>query len=515
VTNVLGREALLVPLRNALKDAKGDAELWVHRRRSAITRYAKNESHQNALADETFVQARVVVKNAIGVASANSLEPGDLRALLANARAAAELSLPNPDWPGFAPRAKDRGMRAAGTNQVELVEEAVANTNGVAQYAPMTWAYLRALVLTDKGGSGWGEQLSSSISAHDFVAIAERAIEKASRDHDRTQLEPGDYEAVFEELAMAEVLRFVSLTGLTGQTLKDGRSFMAGADGKTRFGEQVTGPLFSLWEDALDPRTFALPFDPEGTPKKRVTLVDNGVARAVVHDRQSAKWFATESTGHAADPRRYAPGGHAGNLTMAGGGATREQLMGATKRGVLITRFHYTNTPDPRQATMTGTTRDGTFLIENGEITRALANVRYRMSALDLFRGIDLMGPQRLVRDWWSSNGMGSIVCLCPAVKVACCCAMSSRMTSSSAFASNGLWTTRTVLPRSGTFGRDTPVTMITGVRVDSGRARRQSRNPFPSRCGMFRSSRTRSGVRIALSIAPSAVAPSSAAITS
>jgi PmbA protein len=315
--------------------------------------------------------------------------------------------------------AKARGMRAAGTHQVELIEEAVANTNGVAQYAPMTWAYVRALVLTDKGGSGWAEQLSSSYSAHDVVAVAERAIEKAARDHDRILLEPGDYEAVFEELAMAEVLRFMSLTGLTGQTLKDGRSFMAGADGKPRFGEQMTGPLFSLWEDALDPRTFAIPFDPEGTPKKRVTLVDAGVAKAVVHDRQSAKWFGTESTGHAADPRRYAPGGHAGNLTMTGGGATREQLIGAVKRGVLITRFHYTNTPDPKQATMTGTTRDGTFLIENGEITRALANVRYRMSALDLFRGIDLMSPQRLVRDWWSSNGMGSIVCLCPAVKVA------------------------------------------------------------------------------------------------
>jgi predicted Zn-dependent protease len=450
VTNVLGREALLAPLQSALKDAKGDAELWVHRRRSAITRYAKNESHQNALADETFVQARVVFKNAVGVASANSLEPGDLRALLAGARAAADISVANPDWPGFAvpaaavepvsfdertanadalsqaapiqmiaKLAKARGMRAAGTHQVELVEEAVANTNGVAQYAPMTWAYVRALVLTDAGGSGWGEALASSVSGHDVAAVAERAIEKAARDHDRTQLEPGDYEAVFEDLAMAEVLRFVSLTGLTGQTLKDGRSFMAGADGKTRFGEQVTGPLFSLWEDALDPRTFAIPFDPEGTPRKRVTLVDNGVARAVVHDRQSAKWFGTESTGHAADPRRYAPGGHAGNLTMTGGGATRDQLIASVKRGLLITRFHYTNTPDPKRATMTGTTRDGTFLIEHGEITRALANVRYRMSALDLFRGIDLMGPQRLVRDWWSSNGMGSIVCLCPAVKVA------------------------------------------------------------------------------------------------
>jgi PmbA protein len=210
------------------------------------------------------------------------------------------------------------------------------------------------------------------------------------------------------------VLRFMSLTGLTGQTLKDGRSFMAG-----RLGEQVTGPRFSLWDDALDRRTLAIPFDVEGTPKQRVALVEAGVAKGVVHDRHSAKWFDTHSTGHAADPRRYSVGGHAANLTMAGGDAKREQLIRAVTRGVLITRFHYTNTPDPKRATMTGTTRDGTFLIEDGRITRALANVRYTMSALDLFSGIDLLGPQRLARDWWSSNGMGSIVCLCPPIKVA------------------------------------------------------------------------------------------------
>jgi len=241
-----------------------------------------------------------------------------------------------------------------------------------------------------------------------------KEVEKAALDRDRTQLAPGDYEAVFEELAVAEVLRFMSLTGLTGQTLKDGRSFMAG-----RFGEQVTGPRFSLWDDALDARTLAIPFDVEGTPKQRVALVEGGVAKGVVHDRQSARWFDTRSTGHAADPRRYSVGGHAGNLTMAGGDAKREQLIRAVKRGVLVTRFHYTNTPDPKRATMTGTTRDGTFLIEDGRITRALANVRYTMSALDLFAGIDLLGPQRLARDWWSSNGMGSIVCLCPPIKVA------------------------------------------------------------------------------------------------
>ncbi|HKW78435.1 MAG TPA: metallopeptidase TldD-related protein, partial [Candidatus Limnocylindria bacterium] len=361
-----------------------------------------------------------------------------------------ELSLPNADWPGLAapapiPEARSfdeatavvdaaaqaapirviadaaraKGMRAAGTYQIELTEDAVANTNGVAAYAPSTMAYLRALVLTDAGGSGWAEDLGWSTRSLDPAAIAARAIEKAAADRERTQLEPGDYEAVFEELAVAEVLRFVSLTGLTGQTLKDGRSFMAGLDGKPRFGERVTGLRFSLWEDALDPRTIAIPFDVEGTPKRTVALVDHGMARAVVHDRQSAKWFGTESTGHAADARRYAAGGHAGNLTMAGGPVAREELIGSTKRGVLITRFHYTNTPDPKRATMTGTTRDGTFLIEDGRITRALANVRYRMSALDLFEGIELLGKQRLVRDWWSSNGMGSIVCLAPPVKVA------------------------------------------------------------------------------------------------
>ena len=442
---VRGREAMLEPLEVALRGAKAaEAELWVHRRRSAITRYAKNEIHQNAVADETRVQARVVIGNAMGIASANSLDPADLRRLVADATAAARESAPNAEWPGLAapaqvsePRAYDaetaradaasqadaiqritaaakgRGFRAAGTHQIELTEDALANTNGAAAYAPSTMAYVRALVTSDSG-TGWAEDLGWSARSLDPSDVATRAIEKAALDRDRTQLAPGDYEAVFEELAVAEVLRFMSLTGLTGQTLKDGRSFMAG-----RFGEKVTGPRFSLWDDALDARTLAIPFDVEGTPKQRVALVEAGVAKAVVHDRQSAMWFDTRSTGHAADPRRYSVGGHAGNLTMAGGDAKREQLIRAVKRGVLITRFHYTNTPDPKRATMTGTTRDGTFLIEDGRITRALANVRYTMSALDLFSGIELLGPQRLARDWWSSNGMGSIVCLCPPIKVA------------------------------------------------------------------------------------------------
>lgn len=443
--SVLGRDALLGPLREALRDAPADGvELWAHRRRCAITRYSHSSIHQNALSDETHVQARAVVGQAVGVASGNGLDPGALRRLVADAAALARLQPPNEEWPGLAepaeyaqPHAFDeatarldplrqadaigviaaeaarRGFRAAGTHQLELTEDAVVSSRGVEAYAPSTLAYVRALVQSGEG-SGYADQLAAAAGDLDPAGVAARAAEKCALDRDRRQLPPGDYEALFEELAVAEILRVVSLAGLGGQAVREGRSFMSG-----RIGEQVSGPAFTLHDDALDPRQLAIPFDPEGTPKRRVTLIERGIARSPVYDRSSARAAGTISTGHAAERSRYTPGGHAGNLVMAGGNATRDELVASVRRGILITRFHYTNMPDPKSATMTGTTRDGTFLIEDGRIVGALANVRYTMSSLELFAGIELLGPQRLVRDWWSTNGMGSVVCLAPAMKVA------------------------------------------------------------------------------------------------
>jgi predicted Zn-dependent protease len=441
---LLGADALLDPLRAALQGAPSEeCDLWVHRRRAAITRYARSQILQNAVSDEIHVHARAVIGGAVGSVTANSLEEGALRRALADAAELARHLPPNAEWPGLAvpeetapPRSFDdataaadageqarqvarvvdhvgrSGLRVAGTHQLELTEDAVVNTRGVAAYAPATVAYLRALVQSDSG-SGFAEDLGRRADALDASDVAERAVRKCELDRDRATLPPGDHEAVFEELAVAEILRVMSLAGLGAQSVREGRSFMSGM-----IGQAVTGSAFTLHDDGLDPRTLAVPFDVEGTPKRRVALVEGGVARGPVYDRTSAKQAGTRSTGHAADPGRYARGGHAGNLTMAGGTATRDELVASVKRGVLITRFHYTNIPDPRRAVMTGTSRDGTFLIEDGRVTGALANVRYTMSALDLFAGIELLGPQRLARDWWTSNGMGSVVCLCPPMKV-------------------------------------------------------------------------------------------------
>ncbi len=442
---LLGADAMLDPLRAALLDAPSDeCELWAHRRRAAITRYARSQIHQNAFSDEVHVHARAVVGGAVGAVTTNSLDPAALRRALADAAALARYLPASEEWPGLAepepisePRAFDTAtaaasaddqalqieaivadverarLRAAGTHQLELTEDAVVNGRGVAVYAPATLAYVRALVQSDTG-SGYAEDLASRVGALDAADVVSRAIAKCERDRDRRTLEPGDHEAVLEELAVAELLRVMSLTGLGAQSVREGRSFMSG-----KIGEPVTGAAFTLHDDALDPRSLAIPFDVEGTPKRRVALVERGIARGPVYDRTSAKQMATRSTGHAADPARYARGGHAGDLAMDGGSATREQLIASVRRGVLITRFHYTNIPDPRRAVMTGTSRDGTFLIEDGRIVAALANVRFTMSALDLFAGIELLGPQRLARDWWSSNGMGAVACLCPPVKVA------------------------------------------------------------------------------------------------
>src|SRR5207247_10412213 len=180
---------------------------------------------------------------------------------------------------------------------------------------PTTMAYLRALVLSETYvGSGYAEDLSMGVDGLHPDAIAARAAEKCALDRDRVQLAPGDYEAVFEELAVAEVLRILSLTGLGGKSVREGRSFMTG-----RIGERVTGESFTLVDHAMDARTIAVPFDVEGTPRQKVMLVERGLARGPVYDRTSAKAMGARSTGHAADPRRCGAGGAAERLALQRG----------------------------------------------------------------------------------------------------------------------------------------------------------------------------------------------------
>jgi predicted Zn-dependent protease len=174
----------------------------------------------------------------------------------------------------------------------------------------------------------------------------------------------------------------------------------------------------TIWDDGRDGRGLPIAADWEGVPKRRVSLVEGGVARGVTHDTFTARRIGERSTGHAPEPDRASFGPIPTNLFMAGGTDTLDEMVRGTDRGLLVTRFHYTHCPDPKRVVMTGTTRDGTLLIEGGKIAGAVHSMRLTQGVLDLLEGIEMLGEPLLCQDWWSSNGMGSLSYVCPPIKV-------------------------------------------------------------------------------------------------
>ena len=440
-----GGERLLTLLGDALKTSAADGtEIVAQELAQGVTRYAGSTVHQTSELRDTRVWVRAVVGKSVGQAVGNRLEREALRELVERASAVARIQQPNPDFeslPGPEPVrpvagydaatahmdpadrteairtitacAAERGWTAAGTYLTEGRELAVVNSLGIAAYAPSSLAFLRAL--PDSGeGTGYADALSHRAADLDAGDVAERAMAICTLNRDCREVPPGTYEAIFGDLCVAEALFYLARDGFNGRAYEEGRSFLSG-----RLGETVTGTNVTIWDDATDPRSLAIAADFEGVPKRNVSLIDGGVARNVTYDSYTAHRAGRRSNGYAANPELAWGGPTPMNLFMTGGEATVDDMIRATKRGLLLTRFHYTHGPDPKRVVMTGTTRDGTFLIENGEIVAAVKNLRLTQSVPELFEGIEMAGTPRLCRDWWCSNGMGGLSYVCPPLKFA------------------------------------------------------------------------------------------------
>jgi len=308
--------------------------------------------------------------------------------------------------------ARSRGYLATGAFSTDRGELAIANTASTETYAPLTLASLRTVIDANPGAEGSGplgiglltgyaDAISRNVDEIDPVAIAARAVEKCAMNRDPGPLPPGRYVTVLEEIAVADLLRFLARLGLSAQAVQEGRSFAAG-----RMGQQVCGDNFTLWDDAADTRGLALPFDWEAVPAQRLSLIARGVLEGLAYDTQTAAKEGLESTGHAVS-RIYALGSTwpaPTHLFIAPGEVARDELMAGVERGVLVTRFHYTHCPEPQRIVATGTTRDGTFWIEDGRIVGALKNARFTQSVLETFSNIEaLSNAPELHRDWWGS----------------------------------------------------------------------------------------------------------------
>lgn len=439
-------EALEVAER-ALAAASGDeVEALVQLERSGFARFAASEVHQPTLIEDVTVQLRVVRDGRSGWAATNRLSDDGLTAIARRAEQAAASAPRDPHFPGLAPPAPlpevdgyDEETAALGADgQARLARRAIDAardldvygyfTSGITEFALASSTGVRAdqrltdataLVLAAGAGvSGYADATATAVARLDPEAVAREAVEKAHRTRGADGLEPGTYRAVLEPYALSELLFYFAFDTLNGLGLLEERSFFAGRLGKRLFDEKV-----SIADDALDPSGLPKAFDFEGTPKQRVSLIENGVARGVVWDRTTAARAGEghTSTGHAppVDQRVYGPFPYA--LSVAPGDADSPlELAELVDDGIHVTRLHYLSIVEPREGVITGMTRDGTFRIRDGKPAEPLVNLRFTVSVPQLLA--DVPGLTRDVKLVNGSDFYGErypFGALCPALATA------------------------------------------------------------------------------------------------
>jgi PmbA protein len=396
-----------------------DLEAVVQREQSALARFAGSEVHQPTIIDNCVVHVELVRDGRLGTASTNRLDEGGLAEVVQRAREAAASASADPDFPGLpepAPIAQvdgydDRtaalspeeqatlataaigataGLGAYGYVTSGVCELAVASTTGVRADQRFTDAGVRVLAADDQI-SGFAEQTASAVGAIDVEATAREAVEKAERTRDASELEPEAYRAVLEPYALGELLQWFAYSAFNGLALLEERCALTG-----RLGERFADPKLSLFDDALDPGGLPKAFDFEGTPKERVALIEDGIARGVVWDRATAARAGggQRSTGHALTiaERSYGPVPLALSV-QPGEAESTEELAELVGDGIYITRVHYLGVVDPRAGILTGMTRDGTFRIRGGKVAEPLVNLRFTVAVPELLA--DLPGLTR------------------------------------------------------------------------------------------------------------------------
>ncbi len=292
-----------------------------------LTRFASSAIHQSTWREDTGIRVRVVKGGGIGVAASNEFSEDGARQAAESAREMAEVVAPDPLFPGLAPpqpvpesdgfdettasttpdhRAESvatliaqcgRGLTASGAFETAASEVALVNTEGQFCWAPSTQASVTTVVTADEGGSGFAETFASTLAEVDPEAVGRRAATKAAASRRPQDLDAGRYTVVLEPAAVSTLVGFLAWIGFGGRLLAEGRSCFSGKEG-----QQVAQPAITIYDDATSPLTIGLPFDFEGTPRRRVDLIREGVFLDGVYDRRTAKQAGKETTGHALPP---------------------------------------------------------------------------------------------------------------------------------------------------------------------------------------------------------------------
>ncbi len=394
-------------LDEAMRDGATEAEALVIGEDAALTRFANSQIHQNVAETNVTINLRVVIGKRVGVASSGRTDSEGLRRLAEHATAIARVVEELDDWAGlpgpspvepvaggFATATADASpeLRADAVRQVIAAADAagvtaygsfssgtettaVANSAGIRVGGTRTIAQLLTVSMGPDGGSGYAEQASVDVEAIDAASIGREAADKARATANAVAVDAGDYPVVLEEYAVVDLLDMLGYLGFSALAVQEERSFV-------EIGKRIGSDLVSIVDDGHDPGGIPMAFDYEGVAKRRVDLLEMGVCRGVVYDSQTAARDGVASTGHGLPaPNPWGP--FPLNMVMAPGDQGRDDLIRGLDRGLLVTRFHYTNPVHPKLAIITGMTRDGTFLVEDGRIVGPVRNLRFTQSYLD------------------------------------------------------------------------------------------------------------------------------------
>lgn len=388
-----------------------------------LTRFANSQIHQNVAYEDLGISVRVALDSLtskvspagksdtfevsrrrgakIGVASTNSFNPKALRDAVKRAEELAKLNKVDPYFKGLlkpkklpkaervinevAPshradavaeiirQAKDKKITASGAFDSVVTEVAVANSHGLWAYH-VTSASDLSTILLGKSSTGFAGQVGKRAEEVDAREVGRRAVEKVEKGRNPITVKPGEWDVILEPQAVNEMLAFFAWLGPNARIYHEQASHFSG-----KLGQKVVGENISIYDDPVSPEGFPMPFDFEGHPKKPLAIIEHGVLKNLVYDSYHAGKFKAKNTGHAL-PAPNTGGPVPLHLTFEVGSKTLEEMIQSVKRGLLVTRLWYVRVLNPRTLSITGMTRDGTFLIKNGKIVGGVKNMRFNQS---------------------------------------------------------------------------------------------------------------------------------------
>jgi PmbA protein len=393
-----------------------ETEVQVDETIDALTRFANNAIHQNVAEHGLTVSIRTVVDGRTARATTNRLDEDSLRTAV---EASLQLAHSQPKIPGLLPmpgrqryrkvnrfakqtaavtpddRARAvkqscelairNGQVAAGIFSTGQAQLALGNSRGLLAAYRQTQAEF-SVTMQDESAASWAKGNSADVRLFDPQVLAKRASEKAKMAKDAQELPPGKYTVILEPAAVLDLVGFL-FYDFAATALEDQRSCLT-----KRMGKQLFGKNISIVDDVYHPMQLGAPFDGEGIPRQRVSLVEAGAPRTLVYSRASARKARKKPTGHGFGlPNEY--GEAPMNLVFGGGNSSVEEMVAGTDRGLLVTRVWYIREVDPYEKVMTGMTRDGLFLVEKGKVVSAVRNFRFNESLIELLQNVETMSP--------------------------------------------------------------------------------------------------------------------------